>query len=157
MHPDDLPQGQGLIPVPDEDAAVAGAMADLGDLQDPRNPMSTAVLFYQAVTASGGPDVALLERLVVPGTGPWDFDTIHDFIGDRSLATRADPPSTGENWVRYAKLVDTAKGSPNYRADTDILVSGLIISLQWWPDPGVWLVYGVGDYVRPEQMRPAGT
>ncbi|MFC9990943.1 hypothetical protein ACFXKV_17370 [Streptomyces globisporus] len=150
---DDQPSGSGLVPDDDE----ASATADIGDLSDPRNPMATAVAFYNAVMAEDGPDIENLRLLCTPESwGAWgDFLQVIEMIGNRGLATRADPPSTGEADVRYAKLVSLPDPDQSVRSDGDTLVAGKIITLQFRPSSGYWRVHGVGDYIRPEDLPPA--
>ncbi|MER6597260.1 hypothetical protein [Streptomyces parvus] len=150
---DDQPSGSGLVPDDNE----AAATADIGDLSDPRNPMSTAVAFFNAVMAEDGPDTDALRQLCTPESwGAWgDFVQVIEMIGNRGLATRADPPASGDADVRYAKLVALPDANQSVRSDGFTLVDAKIITLQYRPSSGYWRVHGVGDYIRPEDLPPA--
>ncbi|MFI5641900.1 hypothetical protein ACIA8H_31355 [Streptomyces goshikiensis] len=150
---EDQPSGRGVVPADDE----AAAGADAGDLTDPRNPMSSAVVFYNAVLADGGPDLAALKLVCTPESwGAWgDFSEVREMIEDRGLATRADPPTTGELGVRYAKVVTMPDPNQTVRVDGFVAMGGHAITLQWRPASGYWRVHGFGDYILPEDLPPA--
>lgn len=148
---EDQPSGEGIIPADDEEAG-----ADFGDLSDPGNPMSSAVAFYNAVTADEGPDLDVLRVACTPESWEaWgDFAEVRELIGEKGLATRADPPGTGEDDVRYAKVVALADPEQSVQSSGYNLISGQIITLQFRPDVGYWRVHGFGDYLRPEDLPP---
>jgi hypothetical protein len=150
---DDQPDGGGLVPTDDE----AAAAADVGDLTDPRNPMTTAIAFFNALTADGAPDRGTLRKVCTPESwDAWgDFSDAVEAIAGRGLATRADPPGTGEPGVRYAKLVELPDPNQSMQSTGEIMVPALIITLQWRPTDGYWRVHGLGDYIRPEDLPPA--
>ncbi|MDT3395232.1 hypothetical protein RKE29_00960 [Streptomyces sp. B1866] len=148
---EDQPSGQGLVPAEDDIAA-----ADADDLNDPRNPMAVAFAFYNAVMNEAGPDVKALRLICTPESwSQWgDFSQVREMIGERGLATRADPPSTGETTVRYAKVVTLPNSNQSVISDGYVLVSAHVITMQWRPSDGYWRVHGFGDYIRPEDLPP---
>jgi len=150
---DDQPSGAGLVPDDDE----AAAEADVGDLTDPRNPMTTAFAFYTAVTDEKGPDLKSLRLICTPESwDAWgDFSEVVEVIGDGGLASRATPPGSGESDVRYAKVVALEDPNQSVRSDGDNLIYGKIITMQWRPNDGYWRVHGFGDYILPEDLPPA--
>lgn len=154
LSEDDQPDGGGLVPTDDE----AAAAADVGDLNDPHNPMTTAIAFFNAVSADGGPDLGTLRKVCTPESwGSWgDFSDVVAAIAGRGLATRAESPSTGEQGVRYAKLVELSDPNQSMQSTGEIMVSALIITMQWRPADGYWRVHGLGDYILPEDLPPAG-
>lgn len=129
---------------------------DVGDLTDPQNPMTTAFAFYNAVMDENGPDLEALRVICTPESWPaWgDFSEVRESIGDRGLASRADPPSTGEADVRYAKVIALQDPNQTERVEGNVLVFGSIITMQYRPDVGYWRVHGFGDYLRPEDLPP---
>lgn len=119
--------------------------------------MTIAFAFYNSVMDDDGPNLHALRQICTPESwDAWgDFSEVREMIGDRGLATRADAPGTGESDVRYAKVVTLDDPNQTVMSDGDVLVSGLIITMQWRPSDGYWRVHGFGDYILPEDLPPA--
>ncbi|MEV7976230.1 hypothetical protein [Streptomyces sp. NPDC086519] len=120
--------------------------------------MATAFAFVGSLLHDDGPDVESLRKLCTPES--WeafgDFTAARDAIGERGLATRADPPATGEPNVRYAKMVhmDDPEREAE-RADGWVSIGDArIITMQWRPADGYWRVHAFGMPVLPEDLPP---
>lgn len=143
--PDDHPTR--LVPAESEAAAV-GDMGPPG----PRNPVSVAARFLNAVTHEEGPRLSQLRRLVTPESrDSWsDFREPAERLRGCGMTSRAQP-SVGDPDVVYVKFVTEPDMAMRAPADMVINVRA-ILTMVWRPSLAEWRAHAVGDYVRPEDV-----
>jgi hypothetical protein len=146
---DDRPEGGGLVPVPDRELPPGE------DWPAPVQLVAALLVFL-----NGDYQVDLLRAMVTPDSyGSWvaELPAIRRRVAGLSLATGVEYPA---NDIAYVRLIADLDADSSYQVDADVMVSAVIVTLQRIPVfgetlAGGWMAYGIGDYVRPEDMPPS--
>lgn len=112
--------------------------------------MFIGALFLNGTT-QGWPVNDMLTLVTPESASQWgDFSEIGRLLAGCGMTTRANR-AVGDPDVVYVKYLSDPEHNMQSLED-QIISLRAVATLVWRPEHGRWLVHGVGDYVRPEQV-----
>ena len=149
----DKPTGLGLVPVPEGDP-----LASMPDQPSARYPLSVAAAFLAGVDDPLHFRSGLLNITTPESHGAWgDFEGVKDRLIDHGLASGVKKaldengePTPDVVYVRFVNM--TGMGDFSYVSDGEVLVDVQVLSMVWRPEVDSWLIHGLGNYIRPEEL-----
>lgn len=144
----ELRQAEGAGDVDLFDVNPEAGHLQVGDLNDPRNPLLTAVAFLDAFSDPDNPDLALAELLMDPRAPGWRKDKADGYATVSSILAAVGGLGAHVHYpaprVAYVKAVPekVARQRVEHRGEVE-LEGAVILTLRWLRGVG-WRVFSAG-------------
>ena len=142
------PDYEGRRFASEEDAAAALPEPSLDD------PVAVGILFLKALRDPGQYSNALHNLVTPESLDAWgDFSEAAkglEAIQNPGFGSRANRAHDASD-VAYVKILSNIEQSYEV-TEEQVVLAAAVVTLVWRPEFGQWMVHGLGDHIRPEDL-----